>query len=79
MLPGKTQKEAELVVKKLRSATAACVLPLVDRELQLRFARGIAELKPGELAQELLARARHAAIPPAVLRRVAATESATKN
>ena len=63
MLPGKTQNEALLLVKKMRSATANCILPLVDRELHLQFVDGIVELKPKELAQELLARARQAAIP----------------
>jgi diguanylate cyclase (GGDEF)-like protein len=69
MLPGKTQAEAALVVKKMRSAAASCILPLVDRELNLRFRDGIAELKPNEMAQELLARARQAAVPPSAIRR----------
>ncbi len=68
MLPGKTQNEAALVVKKMRSATANCILPLVDRELQLRLTDGIAELKPNEIAQELLARARQATVPAAAIR-----------
>ena len=58
MLPGSTQAEVARVVKRMRAATANCVLPLVDRELQIRFRHGIAELKPNETAQELLARAR---------------------
>ena len=33
------------VVKRMRAAAANCVLPLVDRELQIRFRHGIAELK----------------------------------
>jgi diguanylate cyclase len=69
MLPGKTQGEAAIVAKKMRSAASACILPLVDRELQLQFVEGIAELKSAEMAQELLARARQAAIPPAAIRR----------
>jgi PleD family two-component response regulator len=71
MLPGKTLKETTLVVKRLRNSTAGCILPVLDRELHLQFTDGIAELKPNELAQELLARARRAAIPPAVSRRPA--------
>jgi diguanylate cyclase len=69
MLPGKTQAEAGLLVKKMRRATSACALPLVDRNMQLSFADGIAELKPNELAQELLARARQAAVPATPVRR----------
>jgi diguanylate cyclase len=69
LLPGKTQNETAMLAKKMRSATSNCVLPLVDRELQLQFVEGIAELKPNEMAQELLARARQAAIPPAAIRR----------
>lgn len=69
MLPGKTQGEAGQLAKRMRSTTANCILPLVDRELQLRFRDGIAELKPNETAQELLARARQAAIASAAVRR----------
>jgi len=69
MLPGKTQGEALLILKKMRRAATTCILPLVDRELQLRLLDGIAELKPHEMAQELLARARQAAIPPTAMRR----------
>jgi diguanylate cyclase len=70
MLPGKTQGEALIVSKKMLSATLHCILPLVDRQLSLKFTDGIAELKPQETAQELLARARQAAIPPTVVRRI---------
>ena len=60
MLPGSTQSEVLHVVKRMRAAAANCVLPLVDRQLELRFRHGIAELKSDESAQELLARAREA-------------------
>jgi GGDEF domain-containing protein len=69
MLPGKTQGEASVLLKKMRNATSHCVMPMVDRPLDLKFCHGIAELKAEETAQELLARARHAAIPPAIIRR----------
>jgi diguanylate cyclase len=58
MLPGSTQSEVNFTLKRMRSATAGCILPLVDRELQVRFQHGVAELKANETAQELLARAR---------------------
>ena len=58
MLPGSTQTEANRVAKRMCSATANCLLPVVDRELQIRLQHGIAELKPSETAQELIARAR---------------------
>ena len=60
MLPGSTIAEAGQVAKRMRSATSHCILPLVDRELQIRLQHGIVELKPAETAQELLARARQA-------------------
>jgi diguanylate cyclase (GGDEF)-like protein len=63
MLPGKTQNEAALVGKKMRVAAANCVLPMLDRELQLRFAEGVAELKANETAHEVLARARQVTTP----------------
>jgi hypothetical protein len=44
----------------MRSSASNCKVPLVDRELQVRFRHGIAQLKPNETAQELLARARQA-------------------
>ena len=70
MLPGSTQSEASRVAKRMCAATANCVLPVVDRELQIRLQHGIAELKPSETAQELIARARlslrphRARVPP---------------
>jgi diguanylate cyclase len=69
MLPGNTQAEAAQVIKRMHQATANCVLPLVDRQLQLRFHHGIAELKANETAQELIARARQAVAAPDASRR----------
>jgi diguanylate cyclase len=60
MLPGNTQAEAGLVVKRMRYAASNCVVSLPDGELPVRFCHGIAELKANETAQELLARARQA-------------------
>lgn len=65
MLPGSTQAEATRVAKRMYSATANCLLPVVDRELQIRFQHAIAELKPNETAQELIARARLSLASPA--------------
>jgi diguanylate cyclase (GGDEF)-like protein len=64
MLPGSTQAETSQVAKRMRTASTHCVLPLVDRELQIRLQHGIAELKPNETAQELLARARQGVVDP---------------
>ncbi len=58
MLPGSTQAETSQVAKRMRTASSHCVLPLVDRELPVRLLHCIAELKPSETAQELIARAR---------------------
>ncbi len=63
MLPGSSQAEAGQVAKRMNTAASHCMLPLVDRELQLRLRHGIAELKPNEAAQELIARARIAMAP----------------
>jgi diguanylate cyclase len=71
MLPGKTQSEAGLVVKKMRAAVRSCILPMLDRELQIKFSDGIAQLKPNETPQELLLRARQAAIPATAVRQPA--------
>ena len=58
MLPGSTQTEASRVARRMLAATANCLLPVVDRELQISLQHGIAELKPAETAQELISRAR---------------------
>ena len=58
MLPGSSQTEANRVAKRMCSAAANCLLPVVDRELQICLQHGVAELKPSETAQELIARAR---------------------
>lgn len=64
MLPGSTQSDVLHVIKRMRSAAANCVLPMVDRQLELRFRHGVAELKANESAQDLLARARELANTP---------------
>jgi diguanylate cyclase len=71
MLPGKTQSESGLVAKKMRTAVASCILPMLDREFQIKFRDGISQLKPNETAQELLLRARQTAIPAAAARQPA--------
>jgi diguanylate cyclase len=58
MLPGSSQSEANRVAKRMCSTTANCILPAVDRELQICLQHGVAELKTSETAQELIARAR---------------------
>jgi diguanylate cyclase len=58
MLPGSSQTEGNRVAKRMDSAAASCLLPFVDRELQICLQHGVAELKPSETAQELIARAR---------------------
>lgn len=65
MLPGSSQSEAGFVAKKMHSFASSCLLPVVDRELQIRLRHGIADLKSGEAAQELIARARLNLAPPA--------------
>lgn len=65
MLPGSTQSDVLHVLKRMQSAAANCVLPMVDRQLELRFRHGIVELKANESAQDLLARARDATNAPA--------------
>lgn len=64
MLPGSTQVEANRVARRMSAATSTCLLPLVDRELQIHLQHGIAELKPSETAQELIARARRSLTTP---------------
>jgi PleD family two-component response regulator len=62
MMPGSGRSEVARVAKKMKVATDNCVLPLQDRELNVRFSHGIAELKANETAHELIARARQEAI-----------------
>jgi diguanylate cyclase len=71
MLPGKTQAEAAQVLKRMRIATSQCVVPLKDREYNLRFQHGIAELMPNESAQGVLARARQGLSEPSAAAAVA--------
>jgi diguanylate cyclase len=75
MLPGKTQAEAAQVLKRMRVATSQCVVPLKEREYDLRFQHGIAELKPNETAQEVLARARQGFSGPAATVATAGTKN----
>lgn len=61
MLPGSTLSEAMRLIKRMHSTTSNCILPLTDRQIEIRFRHGAAELKANETAQELLGRARHEA------------------
>jgi diguanylate cyclase len=58
MLPGSTLAESGQVLKRIRIAISKCVVPLKDRKFQVSLLHSIAELKPNETAQELLARVR---------------------
>ncbi len=64
ILPGSTVVEATQTAKRMSNAAASCILPVVDRELQIILRTGAAELKPAESAQALLARARQTADEP---------------
>ena len=64
MLPGSSQSETSRVAKRMCEATAKLGVPVVDRQQQVRLQYGIAELKPNETAQELLARARQSVSAP---------------
>lgn len=58
MLPGNTPGEAAQLLKRLQINVWNFVVPLKDGELRLRFRYGIAKLKHGETAQQLLFKAR---------------------
>jgi diguanylate cyclase (GGDEF)-like protein len=69
MLPGNTAAESGQILKRMRITMSSLIVPLKDRELQIRFRHNIAELKPNETAQELVARAKQGlAVPPATLK-----------
>src|SRR5262249_34025849 len=74
MLPGSAQNEACYLFKRIAASAANCVLPVLDRELRIRFQHGVAELKTNETAQELLARARQALTAAAVPQPVGAQD-----
>jgi GGDEF domain-containing protein len=61
MLPGSTSAEVDQLAKRMRVSMSNCTVPQIDREMHLHFRHSIAELKPGETAQELLACARRGA------------------
>jgi diguanylate cyclase len=61
MLPNYTLGEVGQLARRLKLQLAHCTVPEIDREMHLHFRHSIAELKPGETAQELLARARSGA------------------
>ena len=72
MMPGSARSEVARVAKRMQAATANCMLPAMERELQVRFCHGIAELQPNETAHELIARARQDAIDSAAAPQLAA-------
>ena len=61
MLPNNTLGEVGQLAKRWKLLLSNCTIPQIDRELHLHFRHSIAELKPAETAQELLARTRRGA------------------
>jgi diguanylate cyclase len=60
LLPGSTLSEATQVAKRLQTAAANSVYPLQNEKTHLRVTHGIADLRPNETAQMLMARAKAA-------------------
>ncbi len=61
LMPGSTAVEASQVAKRLQVSAAGCMFPLDGSKSQLNITQGIAELRPNETAEILLARAKSAA------------------
>lgn len=60
LMPGSTTAEANQVAKRLQASAASCMFPLQDSKSQLRVSLGVAELRPNETAEILMARAKSA-------------------
>lgn len=58
LLPGSTLSEASQIAKRLHAPAANGAFPLQNGETRLRLTHGIAELKPNETAEILMARAK---------------------
>ncbi len=58
LMPGSTLLEANQIAKRLQTATANCVIPLENQKTRLRVSHGVAELRPNETADSLMARAK---------------------
>jgi diguanylate cyclase (GGDEF)-like protein len=61
LMPGSTAMEASQIAKRLQVSAASCMFPLDESKSQLRVTQGIAELRPNETAEILMARAKSAA------------------
>jgi diguanylate cyclase len=65
LLPGSTRNEANQIAKRLQMAAANCDARIQNERVPLRVIHGIAEFRPSDTAESMLARAQLAAEPEA--------------
>lgn len=61
MLPGSTRNEANQIAKRLHMAAANCDARIRNERVPVRVVHGIAEFRPGDTAETMMARSRLAA------------------
>ena len=57
MLPGSSQRDAEIIGNRLRSALARCPIPLGTKQLTLQLTQSTTSIKPGETSDSMVDRA----------------------
>jgi len=58
MLPGSSEKEAQMVGRRVQTAISNCVIPLGSRQLRLEVLHGVTDVYPDDDAQSMLDRAK---------------------
>lgn len=58
MLPGSSEREANLVGNRVRTAISNCAIPLGNEQLRLEILLGVSDVEPDDEAKDMMARAK---------------------
>lgn len=58
MLPGSTDREAQLVAKRIQSAVSKCIIPMGGKQLQIEVSIGTCEVNPDDEADDMMERSK---------------------
>ncbi len=58
MLPGSTDREAQMVATRIQTAISKCVIPMGGKQLQIEVSIGTCEVKPTDEADDMMKRAK---------------------
>jgi len=56
MLPGSSEKEAQIIGKRVQTAVSNCIVPLGGNQLRMEILYGVTDVYPDDNANSMIAR-----------------------